>query len=471
MPSIPHSPSLDSLLTQAQTEPGDDRAKTVAFHTLGCKANQLETSTMGNQFQEQGWAIVPFDEAAEVYVINTCTVTERSDQESRRMIRRARLSNPDGRIAVTGCYAQVSPDELAALDGVNFVIGNNFKDQLVQIVNNAPLSERPLVQVSEIDKSRMMEGASAAAIDRTRGSLKIQDGCDYKCTYCIIWEARGLSRSLPVDDIKYQLKKMLAEDFREIMLTGINIGQYEHAGSDLADLLQDLISLPGRFRLRLTSLDPMEVSDKLIDVVAKSQGKICPHFHLSAQSAEDWVLKRMGRRHHVADMLRVCTTIAEKIPHASIGSDIIVGFPGETAERFEATFQTLKNVDMHYFHVFSYSKRKGTPAAGFPEQVPEREKKSRAQRLRSLSEAKSLSYRQRFVGQTLEVIVEEGQAQGMSENYLKVHLDDSTFGLAANDRVRVTVTEATSDHTSGRVEEICADVPLISPQVLESALV
>jgi threonylcarbamoyladenosine tRNA methylthiotransferase MtaB len=463
MPGIPYFPSLDSLPAQAQTEPLGDRVKTVAFHTLGCKANQLETSTMGSQFQEQGWAIVPFDEAAEVYVINTCTVTERSDQESRRMIRRARLSNPDGRIAVTGCYAQVSPDELAALDGVNFVVGNNFKDQLVQIVNNAPLSERPLVQVSEIDKSRMMEGASAAALDRTRGSLKIQDGCDYKCTYCIIWEARGLSRSLPVDDIQYQLKKMLAEGFREIMLTGINIGQYEHAGNDLADLLHDLISLPGRFRLRLTSLDPMEVSDKLIEVVARSQGKICPHFHLSAQSAEDWVLKRMGRRHHVCDMLRVCTTIAEKIPHASIGSDIIVGFPGETAERFEATFQTLKNVNMNYFHVFSYSKRKGTPAADFPEQVPEREKKSRAQRLRALSEAKSLAYRQRFVGQTLEVIVEDGLAQGMSENYLKVHLDDSAFALTANDLVMVTVTEATNAHTWGYVQELCADVPLISP--------
>lgn len=345
----------------------------------------------------------------------------------------------------------MSPDELAGLDGVSFVIGNNFKDQIVSIVESAPISEQPLVKVSEIDKSRIMTGASSAAIDRTRGSLKIQDGCDYKCTYCIIWEARGLSRSLPVDDIRLQLTRMLDEGFKEIMLTGINIGQYEHDGQDLADLLTELISLPYDFRLRLTSLDPMEVSDKLIEAVANSQGKICPHFHLSAQSAEDVVLKRMGRRHHVADMLRVCETIAQKIPHASVGSDIIVGFPGETPERFEATYETLKNTYMNYFHVFSYSKRKGTPAASFPDQVPEREKKARAQHLRDLSDAKQLAYRQRFLGQTLDVIVEEGCEQGMSENYLKIQLDAKGLTLQPNDLVRVVISEVTPANTLGLV--------------------
>jgi threonylcarbamoyladenosine tRNA methylthiotransferase MtaB len=441
---------------QVETYPAG-AMRTVAFHTLGCKANQLETSTLATGFRDQGWAIVPFDEPAEVYVINTCTVTERSDQESRRMVRRARLSNPQARIAVTGCYAQVSPDELAALDGVSFVIGNNFKDQLVEIVESSPVQDRPLVKVSDIDKSRMMVGASSAAIDRTRGSLKIQDGCDYKCTYCIIWEARGLSRSLPVEDVTFQLGRMLFEGFKEIMLTGINIGQYEYNGSDLADLLKALIQLPGQFRLRLTSLDPMEVTDKLIDVVAQSGGKICPHFHLSAQSAEDIVLKRMGRRHHVADMLRVCETIAVKIPHASVGSDIIVGFPGETPERFEMTYETLKNTAMNYFHVFSYSKRKGTPAASFPEQVPEREKRQRAQRLRDLSDAKHLAYRRRFVGQPLAVIVEEGaddagRRKGMSENYLKITLDNTAEVLQPNDRVLTTVTDVTPDHTLAQVK-------------------
>lgn len=437
--------------------------RTVAFHTLGCKANQLETSTLAQGFKDHQWQVVPFDEPAEVYVINTCTVTERSDQESRRMVRRARLSNPEARIVVTGCYAQVSPDELAALPGVSFVIGNNFKDQIVQIVESAPVSDRPLVQVSEIDKSRIMVGASSAAIDRTRGSLKIQDGCDYKCTYCIIWEARGLSRSLPVDDIRLQLSRMRDEGFREIMLTGINIGQYEHEGSDLADLLAELITLDGDFRLRLTSLDPMEVNDKLIDVVAGSGGKICPHFHLSAQSAEDTVLKRMGRRHHVDAMLKVCQTIAEKIPHASVGSDIIVGFPGETAERFEATYETLKNTYMNYFHVFSYSKRKGTPAASFPDQVPEREKKARAQHLRALSDKKDLAYRHRFLDQTLRVIVEDGCTQGTSENYLRIQLDPGGFTLQANDLAVTRITSVTAEETRGEVVDVIPSQRLLLP--------
>jgi threonylcarbamoyladenosine tRNA methylthiotransferase MtaB len=454
MNDVSNNPATEALLGGSSECNQDDTrpVRTVAFHTLGCKANQLETSTLANGFEDQGWRIVPFDEPAEVYVINTCTVTERSDQESRRMVRRARLSNPQARIAVTGCYAQVSPDELAALEGVSFVIGNNFKDQLVEIVQQTPVSDKPLVQVSEIDKSRIMVGASAADIGRTRGSLKIQDGCDYKCTYCIIWEARGLSRSLPVEDIRFQLGRMLFEGFKEVVLTGINIGQYEHHGADLADLLAELIQLPGQFRLRLTSLDPMEVTDKLINVVAESNGKICPHFHLSAQSAEDYVLKRMGRRHHVRDMLRVCETIAKKIPHASVGSDIIVGFPGETQERFEATYETLKNTYMNYFHVFSYSKRKGTPAASFEDQVPEREKKARAQRLRALSDAKDLAYRKRFIGKTLEVIVEDSAEQGMSENYIKVQLDPNGFEIKPNDRVLVEIQKADLEFTLGRVQ-------------------
>lgn len=446
-----------SSATDPQIATPEAPGRTVAFHTLGCKANQLETSTLAEDFRSHGWSVVPFDESANVYVINTCTVTERSDQESRRMIRRAKLSNPQAQIAVTGCYAQVSPDELAALDGVSFVVGNNFKDELVDIVEANPSLDAPLVQVSDIDKSRIMVGASSAAIDRTRGSLKIQDGCDYKCTYCIIWEARGLSRSLPVEDIALQLSRMLFEGFKEIMLTGINIGQYEHDGANLADLLTTLIALPGQFRLRLTSLDPMEVTDQLIEVVAHSNGKICPHFHLSAQSAEDYVLKRMGRRHHVAKMISVCDTIQAKIPHASVGSDIIVGFPGETPERFEATYDTLKNTAMNYFHVFSYSKRKGTPAASFPDQVPEREKRERAQRLRDLSDAKQLAYRQHFLGKELEVIVEEpddsNTLKGMSENYLKVTLDTDNASLPtfqANDRLAVEVVAVTPDKTIAR---------------------
>ena len=448
--------SSDEALFSPEHEILNGNLPTVAFHTLGCKANQLETSTLAEDFRNLGWELSSFDEPADVYVINTCTVTERADQESRRMIRRAKLSNPNARIAVTGCYAQVAPDELAAQTGVSFVIGNNFKDELATIVTNAAATESdgtPFVKVSDIDKSRIMVGASSAAIDRTRGSLKIQDGCDYKCTYCIIWEARGLSRSLSVADIKHQLGRMLFDGFQEIMLTGINIGQYEHDGADLADLLRELVSLPGRFRLRLTSLDPMEVTDKLIDAVAESDGKICPYFHLSAQSADDWILKRMGRRHHVAGMQSVCEKIMARMPDACIGSDLITGFPGETEARFESTLNALNATPMHYLHVFSYSARKGTPAATFPDAIPEREKKRRAQQLRAWSQERHLDYRKRFLGRELDVLVEEGVNEqgwprGMSENYLKITVGNARL-LASDDEIHAPDDNLSTENTMG----------------------
>ncbi len=426
----------------------------VAFYTLGCKTNQLESSALADMFREKGWIIVPFEEAASLYVVNTCTVTGRSDNESRRIIRRARLSNPDARIAVTGCYAQVAPQELSALEGVNYVIGNNFKQDLLGIIESVSAPEKPLVRVSEIDKSRIMVGATNSDISRTRGSLKIQDGCDYKCTYCIIWEARGRSRSLPVADVRVHLERMLSEGFKEIVLTGINIGQYEDDGRDLAGLLAELAAIPGDFRLRLTSLDPMEVTDGLIDTVANSDGKICPHFHLSAQSAEDHVLRRMARRHHVADMIRVCETIANRLPDASVGSDIIVGFPGETDDRFEETFGVLRDVPMNYFHVFSYSERRDTPAADFPESVPEPVRKERANRLKALSDEKQAAYRRKFIGRDLAVIVEEGCEKGMSGNYLRVTLNPNGYELQPNNRVAVRLTGLDGDRTLGDVTAV-----------------
>jgi len=460
-------------------------AQTVAFHTLGCRANQLETSTLAESFKERGWELGAFDEVADLYVINTCTVTERADLESQRMIRRARLSNPNARIAVTGCYAQVAPDELAAQTGVHLVVGNQHKDELPDLVETLEISApdfQTVVKVSEIDKSRIMVGASAAAIDRTRGSLKIQDGCDYKCTYCIIWQARGPSRSLSVEDVKSHLGRMIFDGFKEIMLTGINIGQYEHDGADFADLLQALAAMPGAFRLRLSSLDPLEVTDKLIDVVANSNGKICPYFHLSAQSAEDFVLRRMGRRHHVAGMQATCRSIMERMPHACIGSDLIVGFPGESLERFEMTVAALDETPMHYLHVFSYSARANTPAAEFEETVPEREKRRRAQVLREWSAKRQVEFQRRFIDQVLDVIMEDGvddedHPKGLSENYIKVKLlnaallprldlDSLLNGeeliqpvaseagqkiVRPNDRVRVRIVSVSDEHCFGEV--------------------
>lgn len=428
----------------------EQQPRSVAFYALGCKSNQLESSALADEFRHHGWNVVPFCEKASLYIINTCTVTADGDRESRRMIRKAKRQNPEARVAVTGCYVQVAPQEVAGIDGVNYVIGNNFKQDIYRIVQHMPPTKAPWVMVSEIDKSRMMAGATTAAVNRTRASLKIQDGCDFKCTYCIIWVARGPSRSLPSAVLKDQLWQLLDHGHREVMLTGINIGQYEdpQTGADLAGLLQELTALPGSFRLRLSSLDPAEVTPALLAVMGETE-KICPHLHLSIQSAEDYVLKRMARRHRVCDLYAVCEAIQQHMSHAAIGADVIAGFPEETPERFASTYRVLSELPMSYFHTFTYSPREGTPAAEFPEQVPDPERKARTRQLIALSEAKHYDYRQRFLGKTATVIVEEKQNRGMSEHYLPVVLDNAMY--PQNTLVPVRITQVTPTETVGQV--------------------
>jgi len=422
----------------------------VAFYTLGCKTNQLESSALADEFRGQGWDVVAFSDPAALYVINTCTVTEDGDRESRRMIRKARRQNPWARVAVTGCYAQVAPEAVAAVEGVNYVIGNNFKQDIYKIVQTVPPDNGPLVKVSELDKSRVMAGASTGAINRTRASLKIQDGCDFKCTYCIIWVARGPSRSLPVSVLKAQLADLIEQGHHEIVLTGINIGQYQdpESGGDLASLLKELISVGKMFRLRLSSLDPAEVTPELLAVMADSE-KICPYLHLSLQSAQDAVLKRMARRHRVSDLYDVCEAIETGMPGCAIGADIIAGFPEESHERFESTYRVLSELPLSYFHTFTYSRRDDTPAADFPDQVPEAEKKARTRALIALSGKKHFNYRKAQLGQTVNVIVEDKHTHGMSEHLIPVHLD--RMDLPKNTLVPVEITEVTGTETRGRV--------------------
>lgn len=426
--------------------------RTVAFYTLGCRANQLESSALADEFREHGWAVLPFSKAqkASLYIINTCTVTGDSDRESRRIIRKAKRLNPEARIAVTGCYVQIAAIDVAKIEGVNYVIGNNFKQDIYRIVQQMPTADGPFIHISEVDKSRILAGASTSAINRTRASLKIQDGCDFKCTYCIIWVARGPSRSLPIAMLKAQLTDLVAAGHHEVVLTGINIGQYEEPDThrDLATLLQELITVPGPFRLRLSSLDPAEVTPQLLAVMAGTE-KICPYLHLSMQSAEDHVLKRMARRHRVADLYQTCEAIQTHIPGAAIGADIIVGFPEETPERFAATYKALSELPLSYVHTFTYSKREGTPAADFPDQVPDAEKHERAHQLIALAEQKNLHYRQKQLGHTLHVIVEEKQDRGMSENYLHVTLD--RHDLPQNTLVPVKITAVHANETLGQV--------------------
>jgi threonylcarbamoyladenosine tRNA methylthiotransferase MtaB len=421
----------------------------VAFHTVGCKTNQLETSAIAAQFKANDWQIVGFEDAASLYVINSCTVTEKADRDTQRIIRKARLNNPNARIAVTGCYAQVAPIEVSQLPGVDYVIGNADKGNIPELITQQGQLTDPLVHVTDFDKSRLMAAGMAGGLDRTRASLKIQDGCDYKCTYCIIWEARGPSRCLPVADLQAQLRQLVEEDgFLEVVLTGINIGQYRaDDGTDLAGLLLALLQVSGPARLRLTSLDPLEVDEALMQVIAQSAGRICPHIHLSAQSADDGVLKRMARRHHVADFQHICHRLKALLPGICIGSDMIVGFPGESDAAYQRTRQVLADVPLDYCHVFAYSRRRDTPAAVMPDQVPQRVIQWRSADLSALAQGKWLTYRQGLIGQPVQVIMEDTGRHGMSSEYTKVTLTPDCPTQLRNTLVSALVTGVDGDTT------------------------
>jgi threonylcarbamoyladenosine tRNA methylthiotransferase MtaB len=441
--------------------------KTVAFVTLGCKANALESSALAERFKDLGWQIHSEHQPASLYVFNTCTVTEKADAEARRLIRKLKRQNPASRIAVTGCYAQVAPLVFKEI-GVDFIIGNNLKEHLADIVATqfanyyADLNDGPLIMVDEFEKSRELVSqiGSYAGIARTRGSIKIQDGCDYKCTYCIIWKGRGPSRCLSVEAVTKQIQHMVTKGFKDITITGINIGQYQHEGVHLAGLLRHVYSqVEGDYQLRLSSLDPLEVTDELMNAMAESRGKIAPHVHLSSQSAEDGVLKAMARRHHVKDLIYVCERLEALMPSIAIGSDMIVGFPTESNEAFEASYQVIEAIPMHYLHVFRYSPRAGTPAAEMRPQVQESVRKERAMRLIALAEAKKQAFYQKFVGQTLSMLCEnikdDGSMEGITENYIRVRLspeDVQTHQLSQNQRVSVKVHAVeTSEFVSASV--------------------
>ncbi len=428
--------------------------KSVAFVTLGCKANALESAALAERFKDLGWQLHAERESASLYVFNTCTVTEKADAEARRLIRKLKRQNPASRIAVTGCYAQVAPLVFKEI-GVDFIIGNNLKDNLPDIVATqfanyyADLNDGPLIMVDEFEKSRELVSrvGSFAGIARTRGSIKIQDGCDYKCTYCIIWKGRGPSRCLSVDAVTQQIQHMVDEGFKDITITGINIGQYQHEGVNLAGLLRHVVTqVDGDYQLRLSSLDPLEVTDELMNAMAESSGKIAPHVHLSSQSAEDGVLKAMARRHHVKDLVYVCERLQELMPTIAIGSDMIVGFPTETDESFEASYKVIEAIPMHYLHVFRYSPRAGTPAAEMRPQVQESVRKERATRLIALADAKKRAFYAQFLGQTLSMLCEnikdDGSMEGITENYIRVHLsaeDVENHELSPNQRVSVRI--------------------------------
>jgi threonylcarbamoyladenosine tRNA methylthiotransferase MtaB len=382
---------------------------TVAFHTLGCKVNFYDTEAIWRMFKAAGYEQVPFEEKADVYVINTCTVTHTGDKKSRQVIRRAVRTNADATVVVTGCYAQIAPDEVAAIAGVDLVVGNDRKSQIVELVEKVRREQHPYQAVGNILKTREFEEMDVPFFEeRTRASLKIQDGCNNFCTFCIIPYARGLIRSRKPENILAQARKLAKAGYREIVLTGIHTGGYgaDLQGYRLAHLLQDLEQIDELYRVRISSIEASEIDDFLIEVLGRSK-KVCKHLHIPLQAGNNYVLRKMNRHYTVEQYADKLRQLREALPDLAITSDVIVGFPGETDAYFEDTESFIREQKFSQLHVFPYSPRKGTPAAKFPDQVPEDVKEARVHRLIALSKQLTLDYARQHLGKQLEVVVEE----------------------------------------------------------------
>ncbi|HEY7558775.1 MAG TPA: tRNA (N(6)-L-threonylcarbamoyladenosine(37)-C(2))-methylthiotransferase MtaB [Candidatus Binatia bacterium] len=402
----------------------------IAITTLGCKINQYDSAVIQNRL-EGTHSFVPFEEAADCYVVNTCTVTDRADWEARQLVRRAKRANPKARVIVTGCYAQVSPAEVARVPGVDYVVGLNRFDELLRFVDMPARPPEPVIAVSEVRRERGVPVLGARTLPgHTRAFLKIQEGCNYSCSYCIIPMARGLSRSVPPPAVLEQVRALAGTGYREIVVTGIHLGSYGqdlNPKTNLTSLLEMIAASGLMPRLRLSSLDPREVPDRLLDLVAGSE-VICPHFHVCAQAGDDRILKRMRRNYDTAYYRDLLAKVRERLPVAAIGSDIIVGFPAESDAQFDSSLEYFASLPLTYFHVFPYSQRRGTAAASLPGHVPADVKKSRARRMRELGAQKKRQFCAGFIGQVVSVLLEEktdkatGHCRGFSRNYLPVML-------------------------------------------------
>jgi threonylcarbamoyladenosine tRNA methylthiotransferase MtaB len=405
--------------------------QTVAFHTLGCKVNHYETEAIWQIFKQEGYERVDFEARSDVYIINTCTVTNTGDKKSRQVIRRAIRKNPDAVVCVTGCYAQTSPAEIMAIPGVDIVIGTQDRIKMLSYIEEYKKERQPINAVGNIMKSRVYEELDVPAFtDRTRASLKIQEGCNNFCTFCIIPWARGLMRSRDPKEVIHQAQQLVDAGYKEIVLTGIHTGGY---GEDMKDynfakLLRDLeAQVKGLKRLRISSIEASQITDEVIEVIDQSN-VIVRHLHIPIQSGSNTVLKRMRRKYTMEFFAERLSRLKEALPGLAVTSDVIVGFPGETEEEFMETYQFIKDHQFSELHVFPYSKRTGTPAARMEDQVDEEVKNERVHRLISLSDQLAKEYASKFEGEVLEVIPEErykedpdsGLFVGFTDNYLKV---------------------------------------------------
>ncbi len=394
--------------------------KTVSFYTLGCRLNLSETGSIAQGFVDKGYKIVPFEEQSDVVFLNTCTVTDGADSTCRNLIRKAHKTSPEAKIVVAGCYAQMEAEKVKAMTGVDLVLGTQEKYKVFDYLEDE--SET----VVRIDKSNEFWGAATTEADsHTRAFLKIQDGCNYVCSFCIIPFARGRSRTITVDEARKQAEQLISSGYKEIILTGVNIGEYEaSSGERLEDLVGSIVKLSGLERLRFSSVEPNTITESLLQTLDAS-GIYQDHFHIPLQSGDDDILKSMRRKYTVDDYKNVIYKIKSYFPHAGIGADIIVGYPGETQEQFMNTYKLLEDLPITHFHVFPYSMRKGTTAAKLADHIQGHVKKARVKAIIELGDKKLAKFMQAQVGRVTPVLFEQardGYFEGYSSNYLKVRV-------------------------------------------------
>ncbi len=398
----------------------------VAFYTLGCKLNFSETSTISRKFEEKGYQKVDFTDTPDIFIINTCSVTENADKKCKKVVKEARKVSPEAYVAIIGCYAQLKPKEISDIPGVDAVLGAAEKFRLVELLDGFVRTEKTTVLASEIEEATAYNNAYSIH-DRTRTFLKVQDGCDYSCTFCTIPLARGKSRSDSIENILVSAQEIAKTGVREIVITGVNTGDFGLQNGErkerFIDLAKALDKVEGIERFRISSIEPNLLHDEAIEFVASSQ-RFVPHFHIPLQSGSDKVLRLMKRRYK-SDLYRSrVEKIKALMPHCCIGVDVIVGFPGETEEDFLETYRFLNELDISYLHVFSYSERANTPAAGMEASVPMKERQRRSKMLRILSEKKRRSFYEQHLGSSATVLfeddVENGLMHGFTENYIRV---------------------------------------------------
>jgi threonylcarbamoyladenosine tRNA methylthiotransferase MtaB len=386
----------------------------VALDSLGCKLNQAETELLSRKLTQAGYELVSSDTKTDIYILNTCTVTHIADRKSRHLLRRAHRRNPEALVVATGCYAERAPEELKRVEGVNLVLGNGDKWRLESL-----LAENGLEGEATYGQGGL---PGRDGTFRTRSFVKVQDGCSLACAYCIVPLVRGRELSLPAEEVLSKVRERVAQGYREVVLTGVRIGAYDDSGVDLKGLLERILEETGVERLRLSSLKPQEISAELLNLFG--DGQLCPHFHLCIQSGSDSVLRRMRRSYSVGDYEEVVSLIRANVPDVAITTDVMVGFPSETWAEFEESLSFCRRMEFARIHVFPYSRRCGTEAARFPNQVSDRVKKERSQRMLRLAEENAGNFCQRFLGRTLSVLFEQrsnGVWSGLTGNYIKVY--------------------------------------------------